>query len=279
MEGKPQSYTSSEEFIDEHPIIDNPQHPVARRVADVLRNRSPKPKVILIDDIENIQQAVRSGIRMDSLYVTDGISSTILSEVLTAAGQSTVHVFSRKVAESLFGKEKQTRVFALAKAPRQAQLSDLSAINGDIVVLDGVRLVGNIGAIARTSMGFGAAGIVLLDSGLNNIFDRRLVRASRGLVFILPIVLTTVDEFIQYARKEEIVIGTLAAGSTDSSTILGTVPERMALVLGSERHGVSEEIDKIAHYRCSIAMSPEIESLNVSVSAGIALYERNRPQT
>lgn len=261
---------------EEHAVIDDPHHPIARRIGDVLRNRSPRPKTILIDDLENIEQAARNNVRLDSLYVTEGLQLASISGTISEYGRLPTHKLSRNVVDGLFGDEKRARIFALAKAPHPARLSDLSGVEDDIVVLDGVRLVGNIGAITRTSVGFGAAGMVLLNSGLRNVFDRRLIRASRGLVFALPIVLATLDELTEYLRSERISVGTLTAHATEALESACGVAERMAIVLGSERHGVSEEIDTIASHRYAIPMSPEIESLNVSVSAGIALYERNR---
>ncbi|WP_150460802.1 TrmH family RNA methyltransferase [Nesterenkonia ebinurensis] len=261
---------------EEHAVIDDPHHPIARRIGDVLRNRSPRPKMILIDDLENIEQAVRSNVRLDSLYMTEGLQLPSISDTISEYGILPTHTLSRNVVDGLFGGEKRARIFALAKAPSSAKLGDLSGTQGDIVVLDGVRLVGNIGAITRTSVGFGTAGLVLLESGLRNVFDRRLIRASRGLVFALPIVLATLDEFAEYVLTERINVGTLTAHATERLESACGVAERMAIVLGSERHGVSQELGTIANHRYAIPMSPEIESLNVSVSAGIALYERNR---
>ncbi|MDO4259006.1 MAG: TrmH family RNA methyltransferase [Actinomycetaceae bacterium] len=263
----------------DHTVIDDPNHPISRRIRDVLRNRSSKPKTILIDDPENIEQAARSGVQLDSLYVTEGLPPSSIGDTLSVHGRLPVHMLSRGVVDGLFGDEKRARVFALANAPRPARLSDLSSAQGDIVVLDGVRLMGNIGAITRTSAGFGAAGLVLLESGLRHVFDRRLIRASRGLVFTLPIVLATPDEFADYVLGERTVVSTLTAHAIERLESASGVQDRMAIVLGSERHGVSEKLDRLASYRYAIPMSPEIDSLNVSVAAGIALYERNRSRT
>lgn len=261
---------------EEYAVISDPHHPIVRRINDVLRSRASRPKTILIDDIENIDQAARTGVRLDSLYLTQGIRLSSRDDSISKYRPVPTYTLSRAIIDGLFGGEKRARIFALAEAPRVARLDDLSARDGDIVVLDGVRLVGNIGAITRTSAGFSAAGLVLLESGLWNVFDRRLIRASRGLVFALPVVLATADEFAEYVLRERISVGTLAANATESLESVHRIRWRMALVLGSERSGLSEELNGIASYKYSIPMSPDLESLNVSVSAGIALYERSR---
>lgn len=255
-------------------IIDNPYHPVARRITDVVRRRAVAPNVILIDDLENIAQAARSGVLIDSLYTTEGRDPAAIDEAVPELHEVQIHTLSSAVTRKIFGDEKRSRIFALAQSPAPGELSDFSDSSGDIIVLDGVRLVGNIGAIVRTSAGLNAAAVVLMDSGLRTVFDRRLIRASRGLVFALPTVIAPRRDVIDYVCEQQIPVATLAADCTEPIGVLQRVKERIAIVLGSERRGVSTDIARIADYRCSIAMSDDIESLNVSVSAGIALHER-----
>lgn len=257
-------------------IIGDVRNPVARRVADVLRNRSAKPKIFLIDDAENIDQALRSGIRLDSLYVTEGQELPGSIAAATYSSRVPVHVLAVSVAKSLFGGEKRARTFALAHAPQQPPLHELPGRPGDVVVLDGVRVVGNIGAITRTACALGAAGVVLIDSGLKSPLDRRLVRASRGLVFTVPVILATRSEFNAYVQREGLILASLTADATEPLSSIRDVPGRLALVLGGERDGVSTELDSLTSHRYAISMTPDVESLNVSVAAGIALYEHRR---
>ncbi len=255
--------------------IDDVRHPVARRIADVLRNRSARPRVFVIDDEENILQALRCGVRIDSLYTTGGTDPAPFHPAVGGAIPS--HTLSPAVMRHLFGGQKQCRVFALAHSPRPPALPDLNAM-GDIVVLDGVRLVGNIGAIIRTACALGAAGVVLIDSGLTTTLDRRLVRASRGLVFAVPVILASRGEFHEHARREGLPLACLTADAPEPLSAIRSVPKPLALVVGGERHGVSDEWDALAPRRYSIPMDPDVESLNVSVAAAIALYE-NRQRT
>jgi rRNA methylases len=257
--------------------IDSVRHPVARRIADVLRNRSNKPRVFVIDDAENVEQAIASGIRLDSVYVTHSAASD-LSTLLPVDDDVPKYILEDRVAGELFGDQKRPRVFALARAPRTPVLDDLRGTRGDLVVLDGVRLVGNIGAITRTACALGAAGLILLDSGLRTTLDRRLIRASRGLVFFLPIVLAERRECTEFLRHERISIATLSADAESPLRWLRSVADRVAIVLGSERDGVSHDLDQLANHRYSIPMTPGVESLNVSVTAGIALYEHGAGQ-
>lgn len=253
-------------------VIDSERHPAIRRVVDVMRSTTPHPRTLLIDDEENIAQAVAAGVQLDAVYVAES------AELPAAFAATTASVFTvnDSVSKALFKTDKRSRVFALARAPRLAQLRDLATLEGDIVVLDGVRIAGNIGAIIRSAVAFGAAGVVLLDSGLATVFDRRLIRASRGLVFALPVLLTSAEGLTTFLRSERMPLASLAANGDEPLSSVGNVRERMALLFGSERTGASAGVEELATSRYSVPMNDGVESLNVSVAAGITLYERAR---
>ncbi|RGE20718.1 TrmH family RNA methyltransferase [Leucobacter sp. wl10] len=252
--------------------IDSARHPVARRVADTLRNRSQKPRVFIIDDRENIEQAVACGIRLDSLYAA---ASAAEDRFIFAADhpRTPLYILGDAVIGRLFGEQKRARVFALAHSPRRPRLRDLSRNSGDVIALDGVRLIGNIGATTRTACGLGAAGVVLLESGLRTVLDRRLIRASRGLVFATPVVTATREEFAGFVHREGLPVAALSAGATEPLNAIRSVQERLVISLGGERDGLSPEMAALATHRYAIPMASRVESLNVSVTAGIALYE------
>lgn len=256
-------------------IIDDPRHPAVRRVADVLRSRAARPRTILIDDEENIAQAARAGVELIALYVSASRLEDISPACIPASAPE-LHALSREVLRGLFTGEKHSRVFALARAPRPASLRDLITAGGDLLVLDGVRIPGNIGAILRSARAFGAAGIVLLDSGLTSIYDRRLIRASRGLLFTLPVLTATRSELTEFLQDERIPLAAMSADADDSLDAISQVPGRLAILLGSERTGPSDTLAKLAACRYAVPMLPGVESLNVSVAAGIVLHERRR---
>jgi TrmH family RNA methyltransferase len=258
-------------------VIDSAHHPDARRVTDVLRGPAGAGRTFLIDDEENIVQAVRGGIRLDGLYLTDDAPPA--HEMMRAAQGTPVHVISARVGKELFGVEKRSRVFALARTPRPPALADVTHRPGPIVVLDGVRLAGNIGAIIRTACALDAAGVVLVDSGLTSALDRRLIRASRGHVFSLPVVLAGRRAVRGYLQEQGVGIATLTARASTPLSAIGELPDRIGLLLGSERAGASDDLDSLATHRYFIPMSAEVESLNVSVAAAIALYAHREAST
>ncbi|WP_424935216.1 MULTISPECIES: TrmH family RNA methyltransferase [Bacteria] len=275
----PVSTESARPHKDGEPVIDDPRHPLVRRVADVLRSAVSRPRTLIVDDEENIAQALASGVQLDALYAVPGVAAAEAEGLRARTPSTPLHLVADGVMRSLFKTEKRARLFALARAPRPTTWQDVAARDGDVVVLDGVRIAGNIGAIIRSARAFDAAGIVLVDSGLTTVFDRRLIRASRGLTFSIPILLATGAELAGHLRAAGIPLVGLAADGAAPLPAIAEAPERIALLMGSERTGASPELDALAERRYRVPMSEGVESLNVSVAAGIALYERSRPTT
>ena len=229
--------------------------------------RGPAQRTVVVDDLENIATAVRSGVDIRAVFSTDESEAP---EVLDLP----VRRLSRGRAAELFGNERVSRTFALAVPPASASLDDLRRRPGDVVVLDGVRLAGNIGAVVRTTVALGGAGVVLLDSGLPTIFDRRLIRASRGLIFALPTVTTNPRRLLSFLRSAELPLFVADSQGTMSVDDYAGVEGRTAVAFGSERRGCSEILRAAAAKIVSISTSAEVDSLNVSVAAGIAMHAR-----
>lgn len=257
--------------------VGHERHPAVRRVADVLRTPAASQRTILVEDEENVVHALRSGVKVDSIYVAAG-SKDVLHRLREEAGTATARWFvvEAAVLRAVFRSSRNSRVFAIAQRPARQWLSDLALRPGDVVVLDGVRITGNIGAIVRTVAAFGAAGVVLLDSGIDAPLDRRLVRASRGTVFSVPVVLAEVVEFARWLDEMGLPLLSLDPHARSLMAAQDSQEGPAALLFGGERHGASEALRRRADGTLRILISPDVESLNVSVAVGIALYDRGR---
>lgn len=241
-------------------------------VRAVLRGRRAGRGLFLVDDPENIDQAVRAGVRVLKIFHTSEVPPRAPDG---SAFRGVPHArVPADVAKDVFGVERSSRVFAVARRPRAHGLDALARRDGDVVVLDGVRLAGNIGAVVRSSAAMGAAGVVLVDSGLTTVTDRRLVRASRGLVLSLPVVLATAEDVVEFCRAADLPLVVADAEAAQPVHALGAVTRRVALVFGSERRGCSEELRARAAGAVTIPTAPHVESLNVSVAAAITLFCR-----
>lgn len=233
-------------------------------------------RTALIEDPEPLVQCIRAGLEFIEVYGIEG--SPLSTELVDECGRRgiPVRLIESSIVNQIFkaAAEKRPKVFGIARVPAPCGFQDLDRLTGDIVVLDGVKIVGNIGAIVRTSFGLGAAGIVLVESDLAGIADRRLVRASRGYVFSLPVVLASRPQTIRYFQDNDIPLVSFGVDGETGVDYLRTVDERLALMFGSEKIGASRGLEDAAAGSVRIPLNPSAESLNVSVSAGIALYER-----
>ena len=258
-------------------IIESTSDPAVQRIIDVTKSSRANIKTTLIEDPEPLIQCIRAGVEFSEVYgiETQPPSPQLLE--LCRERNIPVRLFATSIVNQVFKGERKPKNFGIARVPRPAKLDDLVGRGGDIVVLDGVRIVGNIGAITRSALALGAAGIVLVDSDLTTIADRRLLRSSRGYVFSLPVVLADREEAISFVRKEGIPLVALDSDGEVPLKSLENNPERLALLFGGEKGGASEMFEEASSASVSIPMISSTESLNVSVSVGIVLHARSGP--
>lgn len=255
-------------------FISERSDPAVQRIIDLIKPARGNLRTVLVEDFEPLMQSLAAGVEFVEIY---GLENAALpDELLIRAAEHgiPVRVIATPLAGQIFKIEKKPKIFGIARVPRPSRFADLDKAPGDVILLDGVKIVGNIGAIVRTSFALGAAGIVLVDSDLASVADRRLLRASRGYVFSLPVVIATRAEALKYFSENGSRLVSFDIEGHVSIEELSNAKERLVLVFGSEKIGASEDIAAISRDKVTIPMNPRAESLNVSVSAGIALHSR-----
>lgn len=256
-------------------MVDSLTHPLAILIRHVLhRADRHQLHLILIDDEENIFQALEANVRVRMVFhAGEAQVSDTLRERLSP--QTTIHEVTKLTCKKLFENDKLTRIFAIAEMPTPLGLESLAGIAQDIVVLEEVAIAGNVGAMIRTSLALGIGGMVLLNSNPMDLYDRRLIRASRGYLFALPIVTATTDDFLRFCQHHCIDVLATSPFAEHSLNDLAVLPQRLAMVFGNEKEGCSQALLSAATIRVKIP-TMRVESLNVSVAAGITLYSRLR---
>jgi len=144
-----------------------------------------------------------------------------------------------------------------------------------LVALDGISDPGNLGSIIRTCDWFGAGGILLGRESVD-LYNPKVVRATMGGIFHLPVV-TGLDLPRSAARAKEhgyTLYVTEPRAELDYSDV--RFPERTLVAFGNEAHGVSEELRRMADARVAIRRYGRAESLNVGVACGILLSFHRR---
>ena len=151
------------------------------------------------------------------------------------------------------------------------------AVDSVFIVLDGVKEPGNVGTIIRTAEGFGVSGVIVLP-GTADPFSSKAVRAAAGCVFNINVYKTNMDEFLKWISNTSLkLITTVVRGGVPLFEAALTPP--LALVLGQEAEGVSTTLLDKSTVMAMIPLPGKAESINVSISAAICLYEMVRQKT
>lgn len=257
-------------------LVDSLNHPLAGPIRKLLTREGRRElNQIIIDDEENILQAIASGVEIDSLYFTgeETVSETLRKNLTAGA---TIHEVAKRTTKKLFENDKISRIFAIAYTPQTVGLEALKMIKKDVVVLEDLSISGNIGNITRTALALGIGGIVLLNMDPVDLYDRRLIRASRGYLFALPMIPASTSDFLTYCKDHDETLAVMDMHADKTIDEIATTPKRMLIAFGSEKDGCSPEIEKAATLRARIPIRDKVESLNVSASAGITIYSRSK---
>src|SRR5688572_23047339 len=144
-------------------VVDSLLHPLAILIRKVLtRSGRMDLNLMLIDDEENIMQALDAGLEIHSLYYSGGemLSQALIRKLPSGVN---IHEVAKRTCKKLFENDKISRVFAIARTPPARSLDSLLETSRDLVALEDLTISGNIGAIIRSSLAFGIGGIVLLN--------------------------------------------------------------------------------------------------------------------
>ena len=146
------------------------------------------------------------------------------------------------------------------------------SISGNVMVLDGIQDPGNLGTIIRSCIAFGFTNIILSNTSVD-LYNPKVIRATEGMIFHINVLRRNLVEFIPSLKKLGYkIVGTDVVNGSDIKAI---DKENIALVLGNEGNGVSNEVKSLCDSFVYIKMNNACESLNVGVAASILMYEVN----
>jgi RNA methyltransferase, TrmH family len=239
-----------------------------------------------IEGLRIFEEAVRSGLRFSAVFFRDSAQDRA-ERLLPQLGS---HVETLLLPDSLFDSivpsESPQGVAALVRL-KEFSLDDiLERLQvGPIVVLAGLQDPGNLGTILRSSEAFGSAGIIL-GEGTVSPFNSKVVRASAGSVFRLPMVhrqghgrekekTAKLEEFSKTLRKKNVrLIATSSHKGTpiDQADLKGA----SAIFFGNEGAGLPRDLMAKMDQFISIPHAQQVESLNAGIAASIVLYEAAR---
>ena len=140
-----------------------------------------------------------------------------------------------------------------------------------ILILDDIQDPGNLGTIIRSAVAFNFDTIVI-SHGTVDLYNPKVVRSTKGMIFNENILVRDIESFLE-ELDDYTVYGTDVNDGVDIRK--EKIAEKIAIVIGNEGKGISENVRKKLNKFIYLDMNPECESLNAGVSASIIMYEVN----
>jgi len=232
-----------------------------------------------------VMEAIKAGREIEKIYIQAGLNNELIRELINTATAHKVpfSFIPQQKLNSMSSKNHQGVICLLALvtyAPLE-NIIDRSYQEGRdpfFLILDRITDVRNFGAIARTVECAGLDAIIIGDKG-NAPISADAIKTSAGALHHLP-VCREKDMTKTFALLKDNGIQVVACTEKAGKTLYEMeLNSPLALVVGSEEDGISPDMLKAADHLAKIPMRGQIGSLNVSVAAGVAIYEAVRQKS
>ncbi len=264
------------------PRLTRRQDPIVTRLREVARGREAGSNDVLLDGTHVVLEALRADVPLEViLATTDRLeeSSPEMRQLwsLAAASGAAIYDVTTGVMDAASPVRTPSGIVALGSwspAPPAALWEPAPAL---AVGLVDVQDPGNAGAVVRCADGLDATGVAMLGSTADPGSWKSL-RGAMGSTFRLPVARGGVDEVLAAARAAGVaIVATVARDSSDAVELRAVDLTRpVLLLLGNEGAGLPEDLQDEADVRVYIDMRAGLDSFNVSVTAGLLLYEARR---
>ena len=255
------------------PLITSLSNPLVRQVR-ALRQKKIRLEsgLFLVEGLHHVGEVMEAGWDVNSiLYAPDLLISPFAVDLLSRLNRSDSQLqpVSAQVMEALADKENPQGILAVARQ-KQIQLGEIGGCNRAVALVS-PQDPGNVGTILRTMDAVGADVLFLVEGGVE-LYHPTVVRSSMGTLFWKPVVQTAFQDFVEWARARKLqLIGSSAHAATDFRTLILQTP--WVLVLGNEQKGLTSSQMGACDVTVSLPMKGRVSSLNLSVAAGVLLYQ------
>ena len=228
--------------------------------------------LFVVEGQRELQHCIHAGLGVTTLFHCPDLLPTC--PILPKETFPTIYEVTKPVYEKIAYRSSTEGIIAIVKAPN-LQLTNLQLKpNPLIIVLESVEKPGNLGAILRSADAAGVDAVLVCDP-LTDLYNPNLIRSSIGAIFTVPCIACSSDECIAFLKKHNIQI--LTAQLQDSRLYYDTdMTGGTAIVMGTESTGLTGQWRQAADAHIRIPMLGRLDSLNVSVSAAILMYEAVR---
>jgi RNA methyltransferase, TrmH family len=223
---------------------------------------------IAIEGLHLLQEAVKSGLNLHTVFVRSG-NEGLLQQL--ALRDAEVLIVPEEIFSSAAATEHPQGIAALAEAP---EFTVQAIFRGTplVVIAAGLQDPGNLGTLVRSAEAFGATGMILLP-GTVSLWNAKTLRASSGSAFRLPVLALAADDAFAALRAKGVkIFAAVAREGTGDADFCGPC----ALLLGNEGAGLPAAWIAEADARVTIPCPGAVESLNAAIAGSVLLYEAMR---
>lgn len=240
-----------------------------RRVRRLARQRSPE--YFVVEGHRPVRCALEAGARVLEIFAAPELFLGDRDVELLAVAErrgARVHELGGDAFRSLSRHIRADGLLAIVARPP----TTLADVGEFVLVAEGIERPGNLGSAIRTAAAAGADTVIVCDAR-TDVYHPDVVRGSVGMIFNVRIAVAPTGAAIERLRDHRLVVATPDAALPFWSV---DYTRPLAVVLGSERHGVSDEWLRVADDAVAIPMAAAADSLNVAVAAGVVLFEAAR---
>lgn len=259
-------------------MITSVQNPKVKQLLLLQQKSSERKKtgLFVVEGRRELMHCLEAGYELDTVFVCSQLETGVEPMPTLPSGVRLLEV-SKAVYEKIAYRGSTEGVVAVVRS-RQLRLSDLSlGPHPLVVVVERVEKPGNLGAILRSADASGVDAVVVCDP-LTDLYNPNLIRSSVGGFFSVPSVACSSEECIAFLKEKGIRI--LTAQLQDSHVYYDTdMTVGTAIVMGTESTGLTDLWRQAADAHIRIPMLGKIDSLNVSVSAAILMFEAVRQRS
>lgn len=231
----------------------------------------------VLTGIHSVREALRAQQPLDRVMIAKGAAGTRIQELIDLCRTAGIPVRfeTREALDRVSKGAPHQGIIATGAAQKYAELEQVISGATLLVVLDGVEDPHNLGAIVRTAHAAGAAAVVIPERRAAPLTEV-VARAAAGALEHLPVVrVTNISRTLEQMKEHGFwVYGLDERGEQLYDGVEFNIPT--VIVLGAEGSGLHENVKKHCDVLLRIPMAGAVSSLNVSVAAGIVLFEWNR---
>lgn len=231
----------------------------------------------ILSGVNPVLEALRAGRPFERILVARGAGGPRVQEIVDMARRAAVPLRfeQRQALDRLAGSPAHQGVVALGAAKLYSELGEVASGTAMLVVLDGIEDPHNLGAIIRTALAAGAGAVVIPERRAAGLTDV-VAKAAAGALEYLPVVrVTNINRALDYLKERGFwIYGLDERGEREYHRTDYASPA--AFVLGAEGKGLHQQVRQHCDVLVRIPMDGAISSLNVSVAAGVVLFEWRR---